>query len=208
MANKRVKEKRMIDNKAMAYEKERASLLHFYIISAAIALVAVLCYFFNWVYVDNADYGIEVKVGGFSFVAAAIAGNYTSTQPIFGDLAVPFFYYAATECQVLGILTIIALIADIGAIALLIVTRITKKQQLSLIALPLTIISAVLLFVVFGIALGMKNGDILSVYCGGNPKCSIGSLAIIAAIVTLASAVLQGYTSVKYVLCVKKHAAR
>ena len=45
MANKRVKEKRTADNKLAAYEKERSVFLPFYIISAAIAAVAILFFF-------------------------------------------------------------------------------------------------------------------------------------------------------------------
>lgn len=206
MANKRVKEKRTADNKLAAYEKERSVFLPFYIISAAIAAVAILFFFLNWVYVGNTDYGIEVKVSGFSFVAAALSDNYTSTDTkIFGDIAVPFYYYEKATCEALGTLTLITLIAVIGAIALLIVTRITKKQWFGFIALPLSLLSCVLLFVVFKTAVGMKNGSILPIYCSGNPACYIGSLAIIAAITLLASTALQGYTSIKYILCVKKY---
>lgn len=208
MANKRVKEKRMVENKLAAYEKERSAFLPFYIISAVVAAVAILFFFLNWVYVGNTDYGIEVKVSGFSFVAAALSGNYTGTDTkLFGDIAVPFYYYEKATCQAVGTLTVIALIAVIGAIALLIVTRITKKQWLGLFALPLSLLSCIMLFVVFGMAVGMKNGSILSVYCSGNPACYIGSLAIFAAMTVLASTALQGYTSLKYLLCVKKHKA-
>ena len=197
MANKREREKRNLNYLLNTYKKEKNGLLAFYIWSAAILAVAVLCYFFNWVYVYNSASGIEVKVSGFSFIAATLSGNYSSTDKIYGDMAVPFYYYAKQSCLNVGGVTLAAGILNVVSIAVLIAVIITKLHSLSYVSVISSLASFVLLIVAFVFALGMKNDDILSVYCGGNPKCSIESLAIIPALVTAAALVVQCFAALK-----------
>lgn len=192
---KSVREKIIAD-----YKDACAKILPLYLCAAAVCVVAIICYFFNWVYVYNSDYGIEVKASGFSFLASVLTGNYTGTGGIYGDIAVPFYYYAANACEVLGALTIIAAILGLLALAILIVVRITKIHEVSFVSIILSVASTIVLFCAFIVALGMNDGKILPVYCSGNPKCSICSLAIVPAIVMAVSVVLQVIAIVKFYL--------
>ena len=108
MANKKEKEKRARENVALQYKKSAGKLLPFYGWAIAVSLVVVICYFLNWVYVYNSDYGVEVKASGFSFISAASADNYSSADKIYGDLAMPFYYYAKASCETLGAVTLTA----------------------------------------------------------------------------------------------------
>ncbi len=173
------------------YKNSRKNNLSLYVWAIAVLIAAMLCYLFLWVYVDNSDSGIEVKANGLSFIAAALTGNYSSTSAIYGDLAVPFYYYGAESCKTLGALTLAAISLNFASVAVLIVTRATKLQELSVISVLTTIVSFALLLAAFIVALNMKNDRILSAYCGGNPKCSIGSFALVAALVTGVAAAMQ-----------------
>ena len=200
MANKREREKRTRENLALQYKKSTNKLLPFYGWAIAVLSATIICYFFNWVYVYNSGFGIEVKANGFSFIAAALSGKYSSADKIYGDLAMPFYYYAKNSCETLGAVTLTAFILNFLAIIVLIVVRTTKLQGLSLISVVLSFVSSVLLVVAFSVALGMKNDKILSVYCGGNPKCDIRSLSVFAAIVSLGRTVIQSVGAIKFLL--------
>lgn len=200
MANKREKEKRAIQNKQNAFEKQCKQLNVFYIVAICISAVMLLCYFFNWVYIYNtsAGVGIEVRVSGWSFSVAALSGKFTSSNKVYGDLAVPFNYYARLYCEKLATVTLISLITAILSLGANIFLLIKPKHIFSAVPAVLSLASTILLFVCFGIALSMKNSDILPVYCSGNPACFIRSLAIIPAIVALLSTAVPTYIFIRY----------
>lgn len=200
MANKREKEKRAIQNKQNAFEKQCKQLNVFYIAAICASAVLLLCYFFNWVYIYNtsAGVGIEVRVSGWSFSIAALSGKYTASDKVYGDLAVPFNYYARLYCEKLGTVTLISLILAILTLGANIFLLVKPKHVFSVAPAILSLANTVFLFVCFGIALSMKNSDILPVYCSGNPACSIRSLAVIPAIISLVSAAIPGYVFVRY----------
>ena len=200
MANKREREKRARENVALQYKKSAGKLLPFYGWAIAVLAAVIVCYFFNWVYVYNSDYGIEVKASGFSFIAAALSGKYSSADKIYGDLAMPFYYYAKTSCETLGAVTLTAFILNVLAVIVLFIVRITKMQLLSFISVLFSLISFALLITSFVVALGMKNDKILSVYCGGNPKCYIGSLSILTALVSFAGTAIQSVGAIRFLL--------
>lgn len=200
MANKKEKEKRARENVALQYKKSAGKLLPFYGWAIVVSLVVVICYFLNWVYVYNSDYGIEVKASGFSFIAAASSDNYSSADKIYGDLAMPFYYYAKASCETLGAVTLTAFILNVSAVVVLLAVRTLKLQELSFVSVAFSFVSSVLLAVAFVVALGMKNDKILSVYCGGNPKCYIGSLSVLPALVSFAGTAIQSVGSIKFLL--------
>jgi len=200
MANKREREKRARENIALQYKKSAGKLLPFYGWAIAVLAAVIICYFFNWVYVYNSDYGIEVKASGFSFIAAALSGKYSSADKIYGDLAMPFYYYAKTSCETLGAVTLTAFILNVLAVIVLVIVRMTKLQGLSFVSVAFSFISSVMLVVAFIVALGMKNDKILSVYCGGNPKCYIGSLSILTALVSFAGTAIQSVGAIRFLL--------
>lgn len=208
MANKKEREKRMREDLLAKYKNSRKNNLSLYVWAIAVLVAAILCYLLNWVYVDNSDFGIEVKASGLSFIAAALTGKYSSTSAIYGDLAVPFYYYGAESCKTLGALTLAAIALNFASAAVLIVTRATKLQELSIISVLTTIASCVLLFAAFVVALNMKNDKILSTYCGGNPKCSIGSFALVAALVTGIAAAMQIISLTKLFVIKREYKAK
>ena len=200
MANKREREKRARENVALQYKKSTGKILPFYGWAIAVLAAVIVCYFFNWVYVYNSDYGIEVKASGFSFIAAALSGKYSSADKIYGDLAMPFYYYAKTSCETLGAVTLTAFILNVLAVIVLFIVRITKMQLLSFISVLFSLISFALLITSFVVALGMKNDKILSVYCGGNPKCYIRSLIVFAVIASFVGTVIQSVGAIKFLI--------
>ena len=197
MANKREREKRARENVALQYKKSTGKLLPFYGWAIAVLAAVIVCYFFNWVYVYNSDYGIEVKASGFSFIAAALSGKYYSADKIYGDLAMPFYYYAESSCETLGAVTLTAFILIILTIIVLIIAIITKLQGFSFVSVALSLTSSIMLIVTFIVALGMKNDKILSVYCGGNPKCTIGSSAVLPAVLAICATAVQWFAARK-----------
>ena len=90
MINKKTKK----SEKALAkqYKISIDKLMPYYNGAIILSLTLILCYFLNWVYVYNTDYGIEVKASGFSFIIATLSGKFYSTDKIYGDLAIPFYY--------------------------------------------------------------------------------------------------------------------
>ena len=193
MANKRERERREKENILVQKNKAKEKILSFYLVSAGIGLVAILFYFFNWVYIFNTTQGVGVEVGcnGFNFLIATLTGKFSSTSKVYGDLAVPFYYYAAKYCKTLGVVTLISIVCLILSIGFSVAAYFTKKQELS-------IGSVVLLIVCFTVALSMKDSDILPVYCSGNPRCSIESLAILPAIVVCGMLAVQCVAAIKY----------
>lgn len=197
MANKRERDKIIQKNLTDKYNKALNKQFPYYVAGLVALAVAIVCYLFNWVYIYNTASGIEVKVSGFSFLISAITGKYTDASKIYGDIAVPFFYYAETYCKQVGILTLITAIVHILALASCIILVATKKHMLSFVSSVLSLVCSVLLFVVFVCCLSMKNSEILPVYCSGNPNCFIRSLVIISAITVFCGAVLQIIALVK-----------
>lgn len=210
MANKSSREQRVKQNRRKIFEQLCEKLKIFYYIALGISVLLLLTYFFKWVYVYNdgstTPYTAltEVKVNGWSFFAAAISGSYTQPDAIFGDIAVPFYMYAQSYVETLGVLTIVSIILILAVIAVQIVALVTKKHVLSWAAIALEVLLFIVLLASYIVALMMKNGQILSVYCGGNTACSIRSLIIIPLIVSVALlavnivAVAKYYSARKY----------
>lgn len=174
-----------------------------HIACAAICALTLLLFFVDFAEVYNTGYGVEVRVSGWSFFVAGFTGEYSSGDSIYGDLAVPFYYYAKSWCKGVGALAIIAVFITFILVALETVIVLTRKHSLTYIAVALGFIDAIFLLVTFIVALSMKNGRILSVYCGGNPSCSIRSLAILPFLAALAYTALGGVIGVKLILARK-----
>lgn len=120
---------------------------------------------------------------------------------MFGDIAVPFYYYAETGTVLTGILSLVLVIAALALAVLSAVIFLRRKYDL----LPLLLFAAgvtVLLLVGNLISsLALNGSQILPVYCSGNPACSIRSDAYFPLIAALA------VLSVAIVAAVKYHSA-
>lgn len=204
MANKREKEKRAAENAKKVYDGEIKKLYKFvYMGFGFIALALVLC-FCNWIYVDNSNSGVEVSVSGYSFLCAFLSGNYNSTDvKIFGDIAIPFYYYAKDACSQIGFFTFLAILFCIVSAVFGGVFLITPSKKIKSAAeygaCGCSALSCAFFLVSFIVAVLVKNSDILPVFCSGNSACSIKSLAILSAIAVGAAAVNFVYSTVKLI---------
>ncbi|MGN0814643.1 MAG: hypothetical protein ACI4MH_05375 [Candidatus Coproplasma sp.] len=199
MANKRAREMREKENRRKIYEQKSAKLNIFHLIAIAVCGVLLLTYFFDWTYVYNTDIkGAEVNASGWSFFLAAISNNYSSASSVFGNISVPFYYYAQSYVEVLGVLTIISVFLILIAAAIEIVAARTGRHMLSYVSVPIDILLLIMLVAGFVVALSMKDAEILSKYCSGNPACSIRSLIIIPVIVAAVLLVTDVVAAVKY----------
>ena len=201
MANKKTREENVRKDKERRFRIANDSLFPLETVAAAVSLLVVLAFFLSWAYVHNTDVGIEVKVSGFNTFIAAITGRYSSADGSVGDMAMPFYYYAKTYCERLGVCTVVALFAVSAQFIVSVINAalslFRKKRFLNYPLAVLSVASAVIFILCFITALSMKNADILSVYCGGNVKCSIRSLAIIPATLSLSVTALCLIQTVK-----------
>lgn len=200
MANKREKALREQENLKKRYQEQSKKILPLYIIAMVIGAAALLFYFFTWAAVDNTAYGIEVKVSGFSFAIATLTGKFSATGGVYGDVGVPFYYYAESQTVVVGILASVSLIAAIVSLGLVVATFAAKKHKLAYASAPLAILSAIAAFAAFFVALSMNDSQILPIYCSGNPKCSIVSYAIVTFMPLAAFAAAQCYAVIKFII--------
>ena len=187
--------------KEQQYEAVTKRIFKFPCIALAISVLVLLLLFVSFadVYNSAAGAGVEVKVSGWSFVIAAITRDYNSTAKVYGNLAVPFYYYAGEWCESVATFTLIAAIAIIFTVVVQIIAVAVKKAHvLNGISAILGVVSAVMLIVSFAKGLGMKNGEILTTYCNNNPLCSIRSFAIFPALFCLAGSVVSTIAAVKY----------
>lgn len=181
------------------YDMARNKTRYYHIICIALCALALLLFFVNFAEVYNTDAGVEVKVSGWSFFLAGITGNYSSSDSVYGDLAVPFYYYAKLWCKGIGVLAVIAVFLTLVLIVLEVIIVVTKKHSLTYAAVFFGFIDTVLLLAIFIVALYMKEAKILSVYCSGNPACSIRSYAVLPLLAVLAYTVFNGFISAKLV---------
>lgn len=190
MANKRVRAEREREMKLKAYAERLKKTGKYHKIVLILIPFLLLCYFFNWAYVYNTRVGVgtEVKVSGWSFIIAALTRTYSSGDAVYGDLAIPFFYYAKNWCEKLGVLTLISLcVAVCTAVAELLVVF-KKKYKLTFVSCALQVAQVVLLFICNKIAIDMNDSDIIPIFCSGVAECSVKSAIYVSIIVALVGA--------------------
>lgn len=163
-----------------------------------LSILLLALFFCDLSYIHNTDVGREVSVSVWSYALATVSGSFSSPAAVFGDIAVPFYYYAETGTVLTGILSLVLVIAALALTVLSAIVLFRRKYDL----LPLLIFAAgvtVLLLVGSLISsLALNSSQILPVYCSGNPACSIRSDAyfpLIAAIAVLTVAIVA---AVKY----------
>ena len=196
------REKRRYEDLKRAREeqyKHALSRLSPLLLSVFLLSILLLALFFcDLSYIHNTDVGREVSVSVWSYALATVSGSFSSPAAVFGDIAVPFYYYAETGTVLTGILSLVLVIAALALTVLSAVVFLKRKYDL----LPLLLFAAgvtVLLLVGSLISsLALNSSQILPVYCSGNPACSIRSDAyfpLIAAIAVLTVAIVA---AVKY----------
>ena len=199
MANKKTKEAIIAAQKLEKFKNANKKLNLYTYIGIGLVAVAVLTFFVKWAGIYNTDIkDYEVSFSGFNTLFAAFSGNYSSADKAYGDIAVPFYYYAAKYIKTLGVFTVISAIMLLPVLASQILTLALKKQFFNVVSAALLVIEAGVLIAAFITALSMSGSDILPIYCSGNPACSIKSFAIIPAIAALGAAVPHVFASVFY----------
>lgn len=176
--------------KPTIHTTEQDNKLSYIVLGGTILLF--LTFFMPWAYVYNTDLpGIEVSFNGWAILFASVSGNFSSSAAVFGDIAVPFYYYAETYCKVLGVVTIITFVLIAAEICLRIASLKKRNFILSYLSAVFMLFTAFALIGCFVIALTMNGSKILPVYCSGNPACSVCSLCIIPAIISIAATILS-----------------
>ena len=197
MANKISKQTTVQKQKEIAFQLATRNLKWLLFGGVVLCIVALITFLMNWSSIYNTTIsGNEVSVNGFQYFLAGLTGDYKN--PSYGDIAVPFYYYAKDTVELLSIFTVISFICLIVTIISACIVVATKKHALSVISAVGALFTGIFLCVCFGIALSMSSSKILSVYCGGNPACSIRSLAIVPAIFCLVSGVIFAVSAIKY----------
>ena len=168
------------------------------VIAACCLLLALVLMAASWAEVYNTDInGPEVKVSGFSFALAGITRNFSSASKAYGDMAVPFYYYAETYTVKLATEALIAGILLLVGIGTQILARL-KGAALNVPAAVVSLLAAVMILVCLFTARAMNGSDILPYYCNSNPACSIRSYAIFPAIFAFIAAGFNVFACVKY----------
>ncbi len=196
------REKRRYEDLKRAREeqyKHALSRLSPLILSVFLLSILLLALFFcDLSYIHNTDVGREVSVSVWSYALATVSGSFSSPAAVFGDIAVPFYYYAETGTVLTGILSLVLVIAALALAVLSAVVFLRRKYDL----LPLLLFAAgvtVLLLVGSLISsLALNGSQILPVYCSGNPACSIRSDAYFPLIAAIAMLTVAIVAAVKY----------
>lgn len=163
------------------------------------SILIILSYLFYWTSVYNTDIaGSEVNISGINVIYCALTGNFTGTESLAGDMAVPFYYYAESYCQSLATLTVISFFLTILSIIVSVVVMELKKPLAHFVPLIINIILTVLHICCFTKGLAMNDSKILHLYCSDNPACSIQSYAIIPAILSVIAVAISVRSLIKY----------
>ena len=163
-----------------------------------LSILLLALFFCDLSYIHNTDVGREVSVSVWSYALATVSGSFSSPAAVFGDIAVPFYYYAETGTVLTGILSLVLVIAALALTVLSAVVFFKRKYDL----LPLLLFAAgvtVLLLVGSLISsLSLNSSQILPIYCSGNPACSIRSDAYFPLIAAFAALAVTVIAAVKY----------
>lgn len=198
MANKSIQNRRSQEEQQEKFKQSFKHMRNLDIAAICAAGIAVLCFFFDFAQVYNSNSGVEVNVSGFSFLIAALTGNFESASTIYGDIAVPFYYYAEDLSLILGAFSLMAMIVALALIALQIWAIVKPHKRLNILSIIVSIALVILLFACFAVGIAMNESKIISVYCSGNTACSIRSYAVIAAVVAVIIVVAEIYNAVRY----------
>lgn len=156
-----------------------------------VGVILLLCYFFGFSYVWNTSYGSEASVNGWNYIIACFSWKFKETGAAYGDLAVPFNYYAKYYTRVLAVSTTISLGVLLAYIVMSIFNIKKYHPRLEKATMIILYILAVVYLVCVVTALTMNGSKILPKYCSGNPKCSIATLAFFPFFITLITAIVH-----------------
>ena len=179
-------EKKKVSMQDMSLEDKKKVLAESGIVVGAILL---LCYFFGFSYVWNTSYGAEVSVNGWNYIISCMTWKFKETGALYGDIAVPFNYYAKYYTRVLAVATTVTF--GVLLIYILLSALNIKKYSAKLETITMVVLYflAVAFLVCIIVALTMNGSKILPKYCNSNPECSIATLAFFPFFITLITAI-------------------
>ena len=181
-------EKKKVSMQDMSLEDKKKVLAESGIVVGAILL---LCYFFGFSYVWNTSYGAEVSVNGWNYIISCMTWKFKETGALYGDIAVPFNYYAKYYTRVLAVATTVTF--GVLLIYILLSALNIKKYSAKLETITMVVLYflAVAFLVCIIVALTMNGSKILPKYCNSNPECSIATLAFFPFFITLITAIVH-----------------
>lgn len=182
-------------NQEMTLEDKKKVIAESGIVIGAILL---LCYFFGFSYVWNTSYGSEAGmngwnyiISGFIYIFSGFTFKFNKTGAIYGDMAVPFNYYAREFVRILAIATVVSFIILLAYIAVSALNIKKYHAKLQTVAMILLYVLAAAYLTCIVVALAMNVSGILSGYCSNNPKCSIATLAFFPFFISLIMAIVN-----------------
>ena len=163
-----------------------------------VGVVLLLCYFFGFSYVWNTSYGSEASVNGWNYIIAGFAYifsgftfKFKETGAAFGDLAIPFNYYARVYVRVMAITAVVSFIILLAYIILSVLNIKKYSDKLEKVTMVVLYVLAATFLACIVTGLAMNGSKILPKYCSGNPKCSIATLAFFPFFITLTTAIVH-----------------
>lgn len=196
------REKRRYEDLKRAREeqyKHALSRLSPLLLSVFLLSILLLALFFcDLSYIHNTDVGREVSVSVWSYALATVSGSFSSPAAVFGDIAVPFYYYAETGTVLTGILSLVLVIAALALAVLSAVVFLRRKYDLLPLLLFVAGVTVLLLVGSLISSLALNSSQILPVYCSGNPACSIRSDAYFPLLAAIAMLTVAIVAAVKY----------
>ena len=163
-----------------------------------VGAILLLCYFFGFSYVWNTSYGSEASVNGWNYIISGFiwifsgfSFKFNKTGAIYGDMAVPFNYYAKYYVRVLAIATVVSFIILLVYILLSALNIKKYHAKLEMISMILLYALSIAFLTCIVVALTMNGSKILPGYCSNNPKCSIATLAFFPFFISLIMAIVN-----------------
>lgn len=187
-SNKDMKEQMLAKQREEKFKKESGAFGFLKIIAICVTAVVFALFFLDWAQIYNTTIvDKEVSFTGFNALIASLSGTYRSPEAIYGDLAIPFYYYAAEGVKSLCLVTTITTVILVALVVVQAVAIIRKEQIFNLTGIILSFALTVMLFVCYSVAIKLNDSQILPIYCSGNPACSIKSYVIVPAIISIIS---------------------
>ena len=169
-------------------------------VGALVGCIALLLFYFvGWSYIYNTEAGVEIGVNGWNLIAAFLSGNYKGVGGAVGNVSMPFYYYAKNITVALSVLAFVSFVFVL-IITGLVITNICLKNKrfISKIIHVLFYVLGAIFIACIVVALCMKHGRILRVYCSGNPQCSMQTLIFFQAILSIGLGIVYSVFLHKY----------
>ena len=169
-------------------------------VGALVGCIAlILFYFVGWSYIYNTEAGVEIGINGWNLIIAFMSSNYKGVGGGVGSISLPFYYYAKSITVALSVLAFVSFIFVLIITGLIIANLCLKNKRIisKIIHILFYVLGAIFIASIV-VALCMKHGRILRVYCSGNPACSMQTLIFFQAILSIGLGIVYSVFLYKY----------